>query len=297
MMKDFKIPIVDFQQEGGSQQLFAPTPLLASHGSAWDTVYLEHHRNTHETPEHYKTSHVVAVILNSVRNENWLEGRYHQDWTQEGSVGIYPADVLHRSICRETVEFLAIAIEPGFLSGIAQEWADPASVALIPQTPSQTDPLLLNMGLALKREVENECLGSRLYGDSIATMLAVHLLRNYSNLTPQIRHDLDRFSSCRLKQALDYIHDRLAEDISLEDISQYLGMSCYYFARWFKQSMGVSPYQYVLQQRVEYAKRLLKQDGKPIADIALESGFSSQSQMTQHFRKLTGITPRAYRCR
>jgi AraC family transcriptional regulator len=296
-MKAPKLPIVDFSQESGSQQLFAPPPLLTSHGSVWDAIYLEHHQNRHETPEHYKTSHAIAVILNSVGNENWLDGRYHQDITRRGSIGIYPAEVPHRSICTETVEFLVMTIAPAFLDGIASEWVDPTTTTLIPHTPSQTDPLLLEMGLALKREVELGCLGGRLYGDSIATMLAVHLLRNYSNFAPQIRHDADRLSAHRLKQALDYIHDRLTEDISLAEISEYLGMSCYYFARWFKQSMGITPYQYVIQQRVECAKRSLEREGKSLADIALASGFSSQSQMTQHFRKLTGTTPRAYRCR
>jgi AraC family transcriptional regulator len=294
-MKAPKVPIVDFRQESGSHELFVPPPLLTSHGFGWDTIYLEHHQNTHETPEHYKTSHAIAVILNSVSNENWLDGRYHQDWTRKGSVGIYPADVPHRSICRETVEFLVMTIDPAFLDGITREWVDPTFTTLIPRTPAQADLLLLEMGLTLKREVETGCLGGRLYGDAIATMMAVHLLRNYSNFTPQIRHDADRLSAHRLKQATDYIHDRLAEDVSLAAISQHLGMSCYYFARWFKQSMDISPHQYVIQQRVERAKQLLKQPNKSIADVALASGFSSQSQMTQHFRKLMGTTPSAYR--
>ena len=68
-----------------------------------------------------------------------------------------------------------------------------------------------------------------------------------------------------------------------------------YFCRMFSASTGISPYQYVLKQRVAKTKDLLKNSKLPLADIAYECGFSSQSQMTQHFRKQVGVTPKVYR--
>jgi AraC family transcriptional regulator len=58
--------------------------------------------------------------------------------------------------------------------------------------------------------------------------------------------------------------------------------------------MGISPHQYLLQQRVERAKQLLKQRNLSIVDIAFQCGFNSQSHFTRCFRKWTGITPKAY---
>ncbi|NJO43692.1 MAG: helix-turn-helix transcriptional regulator [Cyanobacteria bacterium CRU_2_1] len=72
-------------------------------------------------------------------------------------------------------------------------------------------------------------------------------------------------------------------------------MSVYYFCELFKQSIGVAPYQYVLQQRVERAKQLLKDEKRAIVDIALECGFANQTHLNKHFRKLTGMTPKSYR--
>jgi AraC family transcriptional regulator len=72
-------------------------------------------------------------------------------------------------------------------------------------------------------------------------------------------------------------------------------MSQFHFSYLFKQSIGTSPYQYLLQQRIERAKKLLKESDRPIIDIALECGFNSHSHLTKTFRQLTGITPKVYR--
>ncbi|MGF1568848.1 MAG: helix-turn-helix transcriptional regulator [Nodosilinea sp.] len=68
-----------------------------------------------------------------------------------------------------------------------------------------------------------------------------------------------------------------------------------YFASLFKQGMGISPHQYVIQQRVERAKIILVKTNLEIADIALQVGFSSQSHLTQRFKRITGMTPKQVR--
>jgi AraC family transcriptional regulator len=91
------------------------------------------------------------------------------------------------------------------------------------------------------------------------------------------------------------INFKQAEDVSLEAIAQHLGMSRYYFVRLFKQSMGTTPHQYVLPQRIERAKGLLKQRQEAISDIALGCGFADQNHFGKLFRQMTGTTPKAYR--
>jgi AraC family transcriptional regulator len=83
--------------------------------------------------------------------------------------------------------------------------------------------------------------------------------------------------------------------LTLEAIAQHLNMSVYHFCDLFKQSVGIAPYKYVLQQRVERAKLLLKDKERAIVDIALECGFANQTHLNRHFRKFTGITPKTYR--
>ncbi len=96
-------------------------------------------------------------------------------------------------------------------------------------------------------------------------------------------------------QVLDYIDAHLGQNLKLENLAQLLDMSQFHFSRLFKQSMGLAPYQYLTQQRVERAKQLLKQTDQSIVDIALHCGFNSHSHLSKKFRQITGMTPKAYR--
>lgn len=96
-------------------------------------------------------------------------------------------------------------------------------------------------------------------------------------------------------QVTEYIHEHFTQAIKLEDLASHIGITQFHFSRLFKRSMGMPPHQYVMQQRIEKAKQLLKDTDIPIADIALDCGFSSQSHLGKYFRQLTGITPRKYR--
>lgn len=99
----------------------------------------------------------------------------------------------------------------------------------------------------------------------------------------------------QLLQVLEYINEHLNQEIKLADLAQLLGMSQFHFSHLFKQASGTAPYQYLLQQRVERAKQLLKQTDQSIIDIAFLCGFNSHSHLTKQFRQFTGMTPKAYR--
>ncbi len=92
-----------------------------------------------------------------------------------------------------------------------------------------------------------------------------------------------------------YIQTHLNRDLSLAELASVIRISPTYFASLFKQAMGISPHQYVIQQRVERAKVMLSKTDLAITDIALQVGFSSQSHLTQHFKRFTGMTPKQVR--
>jgi AraC family transcriptional regulator len=86
----------------------------------------------------------------------------------------------------------------------------------------------------------------------------------------------------------------LTQDLSILDLATLTGMSESHFSRSFKRSVGISPYQYLIQQRVERAKQLLEQRSISISTIALDCGFANQTHLTKVFRQMTGMTPKAY---
>lgn len=83
--------------------------------------------------------------------------------------------------------------------------------------------------------------------------------------------------------------------IKLSDLATLVGISQFHFSRSFKKSVGISPHKYVMKQRVERAKSLLKNSGLSVTEIALLCGFNSHSHLGKSFRQLTGFTPKEYR--
>lgn len=136
---------------------------------------------------------------------------------------------------------------------------------------------------------------SRLYAESMATMLAVHLLRRYSASLPTIKNYTDALPSSKLRQAIEYINDNLSRDLSLAELAAVVKLSPNYFVTLFKRSTGLPPHQYVLSCRAERAKALLAENKLSIIEVCHQVGFQSPSHFTTVFRRLMGTTPKAYR--
>ena len=99
----------------------------------------------------------------------------------------------------------------------------------------------------------------------------------------------------RLQRVFSHIRENIARDLSVTELAQVVGMSQYYFSKLFKMSTGTTPHQYVMRQRVERAQELLRETQTPLAQVATQVGFETQSHFTSVFRRLVGATPKHYR--
>ena len=136
----------------------------------------------------------------------------------------------------------------------------------------------------------------RLAAESLANVLAVHLIRHA--LAPRLpeRGRDGALSRGRLRAVVEYIEEHLDADPSLEQLAAVAGLSPYHFARQFKAATGLPPHQFVIARRVERARQLL-QAGTDVslAEVAAEVGFCDQSMFTRHFKRLVGVTPGQFR--
>jgi AraC family transcriptional regulator len=98
-------------------------------------------------------------------------------------------------------------------------------------------------------------------------------------------------------QALQFIHAHYTTDLSLSEIARAVNLSPFHIARVFKQSLGVSPHQYLIQLRVNSARSLLAAGSgeRSLAEVASAVGFADQSHLTRHFKRIVGMTPRQFR--
>lgn len=104
-----------------------------------------------------------------------------------------------------------------------------------------------------------------------------------SDKTPQIVQD-----------TINYINSNFSTGITLDTIASHMNISKSYLSSLFKKHLGVSPYEYLLNIRLERAKRLLSY-GENISDACYASGFSDYSHFIQFFKKRTGVTPFQYK--
>jgi AraC family transcriptional regulator len=159
----------------------------------------------------------------------------------------------------------------------------------------QQDLQIHQVAMLLLAELRSGGIMGRLYVESLTQVLVIHLLRHYSTFTQTITSGNRSLTRNQLQQAIDYIHTHLDRDLSLVEMAAVINISPTYFASLFKRAIGTSPHQYVIQQRVERAKTMLSKTDLAIADIALQVGFSSQSHLTQQFKRFTGVTPKQVR--
>lgn len=160
------------------------------------------------------------------------------------------------------------------------------------------DPLLAQIAQALWLELGQPVPAGKLYAQTAAQFLAVHLVRQYaaSSALGRSRPPAPGAMTTRqVKQVREFIRLHLGEDLSLETIAQQIGFSPYHFARLFRRTMGVTLHQFVLRQRIEQAQWLLRETEMPLVQVALACGFADQSHLNLVFQQHLGCTPRTYR--
>ncbi|WP_066273004.1 AraC family transcriptional regulator [Hydrogenophaga palleronii] len=131
--------------------------------------------------------------------------------------------------------------------------------------------------------------------DHLAYMLASRLLSHHSDLAPRKTGPVPGPRVYRWQRLLDHIDEHLADDLSLETMAASAGLPATQLWRLFRAHLGTSPHQYILTRRLEQARHLLENSADPIADIALQTGFSSQSHLTSAFKKHFQSTPAQHR--
>lgn len=275
-------------------EVFEQVPTLTSLNSAWSTITLEAFcLPPGETPEFCLDHYVVSIYTGQrLQAEHIVEGKYLSATYFQGAAVICPVHSCHSFSWNSELQVLSLNLKPDLLNSHAIELLGSEHMELIPHFAFQ-DELIYQIGLALQAELRSQGCGSRLYAETLANTLAIHLLRRYSTQKHRTITCDGGLPQHKLKLVTDYINDYLERELSLKELAAIAQTSQYHFCRAFKQMTGLSPHQYLIQQRVEKAKQLI-QGGMSLGSVAIACGFSHQSHLHRHFKRLTGVTPKTF---
>jgi AraC family transcriptional regulator len=153
------------------------------------------------------------------------------------------------------------------------------------------DPQMEHLGWALKAEMDADYRSGRLYLESLGTAMAACLLDRHSSIARTACTQFQGMTGHRLRQVLSYIEGNLGRELSLREIAGVAGVSVSHCNAAFRKAIGMPVHQYVIQRRVDRARTLLGEGDLSISQIAAETGFSHQSHLAYHVRRLLGVSP------
>jgi AraC family transcriptional regulator len=290
------VPGVDVVRDGREEPFLASPPTLSSVPAAWGGIVLENYSvpavliPRHEHPEHF----LHLVLRGNVEYQIRTRGRDLRFTSRPGTLFLLPRGTVDEINWRGPTQRIAVAVHRRLLTNALDEAADADDLELTEHW-NLIDRHLSALLLEMTADLEDDSPAGRLYGESLANTLAVYLLNRYAvrRITPVgYKGGLPGY---RLKRVLDFIGEKFEEDISLPQLAAIAGMSPHYFSQLFKQSTGRAPHQFVLQKRIEHAKKQLRNPKSSVTDAALEAGFQSPSHFARVFRKLEGTTPSRFR--
>ena len=278
--------------------------LADSRGLGWHDAYTSlateapWRRTLHAVPHYciaYCTNRAAMVtrVIDGEKGSDSVELRTRH-------FGVVPADRDSSWKLAGAPDIQLVYLRRSMVDRLAEEHFgfDSSRVELLPKL-GFSDGLLEQLALGLLATARNDALNPTdgIYADHLVRMIAMHLLRFHSSksVAAPATDASAHINSARMMHVRDLIESALGEDLALERLAAEAGVAVHAFSAAFTKAFGTPPYRYVIERRVERVKTMLRHTDVPIARIAYETGFASQSHLATTFKRSVGQTPGEYR--
>ncbi|MHB2265462.1 helix-turn-helix domain-containing protein [Aliihoeflea sp. PC F10.4] len=281
---------------------FGPQSTLysTSEAASWSFAYVSRQTEQPYQQKYDACPHtMIAVMLGSsvgvtLQMRNWRK----REELAPGGFSIVPGGMSFEVGIDTQSETLLLYLNRSTMISLSSELGDgdTDAVELLPQL-GVVDPFVEYAARSLFKVSQGLSPVETLYAEQVTNALAAYLIVNHSRLNRSNMRGVRpaRLEAGLLRRVHEYINANVASPILLEQIAKQVGMSTVRFYRAFKLETGQTPYQYVLKLRIEYARRMIDELDKPLAQIAVESGFANQTHFTRIFKKIVGVSPGVYR--
>lgn len=242
---------------------------------------------------------LVVLQMSSSDFDLYADGRLvRPEPSQIGDIAIFDLRENIASDSRDPYHGVDLYIPQRALLTLSNDGDIPRHVQELHQTfghyaqDDVTRHLLLAMRPALAARPEET---SELFVDHVSLALAVHVAGKYGDGGLLPRQWLGGLAPWQERRAKELIDASIEGGMTLNDLAKACELSTRHFARAFRQSTGMAPYQWLQQRRIDRAKHLLENSGVSLSDVAADCGFADQSHFTRIFSRVSGMTPRTWR--
>jgi AraC family transcriptional regulator len=147
----------------------------------------------------------------------------------------------------------------------------------------------------LQSVLDGSGINDRAYAETLGLLLLWEMRHAADPQLSQLNPVRGGLTALQLRRIKEFVDAHISRGIGISELASLIGLSQFHFIRAFRDSVGRSPYQYVLSERISVAKEMLSKSDLSVADVALAVGFSDAAQLNRVFRKLIGVTPTAFR--
>lgn len=267
---------------------------FSNHSLDWPGILVEKGTSPHFYPNNVYTPYFYFALALE-KDLNWSvekDGSFADLKTSPGNIWINPPNTPFTHDISEPCYFVILAIEqqeflshcPLSLDGIELQFLNNYNVV---------DETIKGIIELFMLEAKAKGRNGKIYLNNLVSLLATHYIQNYSNYfdLKNNQQASSKFDHRQVEKIDRYITENIGNSIAVDDLADLLGCSKFYFLREFKKLMGVTPYQYLMSQRLEQARIALSSGAVNIALTAHELGFNDQSHFTRAFKSHFGMTP------
>ena len=296
-MSDSQIHLIDTKTKRSFSAALTGTVLSSSIDLGWRGITVElHSLPKSEYPEHQIQKHRLATMRRGKPlTYEWKDsGKWHSRKINPGTFFLQSHGDLNTPRWIEPFEIVAVALEPDFVARCFQDTVN-FDLFRFQECRAEYDSHIARFAAHFETELLNHNYGGTLYGESLALAFSLYLIERYRESAQPLPRPKGKLSSLQLKALIEYIHSFLDSELSLTELATQLNLSPFHFARLFKKSVGLSPHKYVMQNRIERAKRAIAvASDLSLSDIALQVGFYDQTHFGKAFKKYVGVSPKAF---
>jgi AraC-like DNA-binding protein len=246
---------------------------------------------------HFHSGYVIGYLFS---------GRYHCRLNQKQNFEYGPGEItllnpgeVHQDFSSKQVrDYITVNIQERlFARGLDDFGAGAGALPCFFRPRLQADPQVEEIFEDLRQAIDGQHLEREFVIRDLVTRLALYLSGHFASAPPHaLDSDLEKATTrWEIRRGIELLRDTYTQQFDLDQFARVVGLSKYYLEKVFKKATGLSPYQFVIQMRVEKAKLLLASTSRSIIDISMELGFFDQSHFTNSFRNFTGTSPLAYR--